>query len=66
MAGHASLTDLKQQQQKSRREGVREFLIRDLIKQKIFPPYCIKMFLHNMDQSLIPIVRFINSIGIYI
>jgi hypothetical protein len=43
-------------------DSPRELLIRDLIKQKIFPPYCIKMFLHNMDQSFIPIVRFINSI----
>jgi hypothetical protein len=47
-------------------DSPRELLIRDLIKQKIFPPYCIEMFLHNMDQSLISIVRFINSIAIYI
>jgi hypothetical protein len=47
-------------------DSPREFLTRDLIKQKIFPPYCIEMFLNNIEQSLIPIVRFINSIGIYI
>jgi hypothetical protein len=47
-------------------DSPRELLIRDLIIQKIFPPYCIEMFLHNMGQSLISIVRFINSTGIYI